>query len=495
MKNSSLKILNESPLRDGGSFLSSIDEISDKSQPRALRSLAQIIDNGLCHRCGTCVGICPTDALGLDDESYPKVKNLSACTDCDLCVKTCPGDEFNFEKTHLEKFGNKGEITSTHGEFSNSFVAYANDPWLREHSTSGGLVTAILLHLIETKQIDGALVIVSDPENIWKGKPIIARTKDEILDSLKSKYSIAPTNSVFKEIREIEGKYAIVGLPCQIHGFHKAKELDAKLKERIVLSIGIFCHAAVEYEGYRTVWESLGEKREKATKFISRVGKHPGTPYIEFGDGTQEPVYFPKKKGFRPSSMEIINILYRLYSPKRCLTCFDALAEFADISVGDPWMSPPDDSIDFHKGWSFALVRNEFAQKICDEMEQNKSITTYKTTEKEALKCNTMMSSEKVWRAFRIIETQRRQGKAVPKYADYEIKMPSLGIKQFLKTEINMFTHIFCFLPSGFRKPILKFFLSNGGYSLLWLNNKRREVRGFLKDFYSKYKRKLFGRR
>ena len=125
---------------------------------------------------------------------------------------------------------------------------------------------------------------------------------------------------------------------------------------------------------------------------------------------------------------------------------------------------------------------------------QNK-ITAVSVTKNEALSCNKMMSSEKVWRSFRVIETRRRQGKAVPKYSDYEIKMPNLGFKQFLKTEINMFTHIFCFLPFGIRAFVLRFFLGNGGYGLLWLNNKRRKGRQYLQDQFAMLRRKLFGRK
>ena len=112
----------------------------------------------------------------------------------------------------------------------------------------------------------------------------------------------------------------------------------------------------MEHDGYEIIWDSVGENQSNAKKFISRVGKHPGTPYVEMDDGDMKPVYFPNKSGYRPSSMEIINILYRLYSPERCLTCFDALAEFADISIGDPWMAPPQEGVDFNDGWSFALV-------------------------------------------------------------------------------------------------------------------------------------------
>lgn len=466
----------------------------DNSQPRALRSLSRIIDNGLCHRCGSCVGICPTGVLAVETDGYPTVKSLSACTDCDLCVKVCPGDEFEFYRHHQAMYQEHGDIRSTHGHFEEATIAYATHPGLRQSSTSGGLATAILLSLLKQGKIDGAVVIASDGEKLWRGKPIIARSEEEILGAVKSKYAISPTNSVFSEIREIPGRYALVGLPCQIHGFIKAAELDQRLKERVVLTIGLFCHAAVEHEGYEVIWDSLGEKAKRAKRFISRVGKHPGAPHIELDDGTMYPVYFGEKKGYRPSSMEIINILYRLYSPARCLTCFDSSSEFADIAIGDPWMAPPEDDVNFYEGWSFALLRSERARAIYADLIERKEIVSKTVTRKEALACNTLMGNEKRWRAFRIIETQRRQGKAIPSYGRDGFISPTHSLKQFVKTEINMLTHALCFMPR-FRRPVMRFMLGNGGYYLLWLNSLRRRFRFWSRDLIARIKRGVLGRR
>lgn len=496
MKSSLHIISNSAPLRKEGQFL---DEFSwprskESDLPRALRGLSRIIDGGLCHRCGTCVGICPTGVLKTSSDGYPMVDNLSACTDCDLCVKVCPGDEFDFHGHTKKMYDEVGDITDTHGSFIDSCIAYATEGDLREKSTSGGLATAILLHLLETKQIDGAICITSDPEVLWRGQPIVARTKEEIITAAKSKYAISPTNEVYAEIRKVPGRYAVVGLPCQIHGFVKAAELDPRIKERVVLTIGLFCHAAVEHEGYEIIWETLGKKVHDAVKFTSRIGKHPGAPHLTYSDGSQYPVYFGDKQGYRPSSMEIINILYRLYSPARCLTCFDASAEFADISVGDPWMAPPDGDVDFYKGWSFALIRNERAKKVCDELDSSGKVVFKSVTRNEALACNRMMATEKRNRAFRIIETHRRQGKPVPAYGPFGFKMPTQQGIQFVKTEINMLTHAPCFMP-GIRASLLRFTLSNGGYVLLWLNNFRRRFRFWLRDSKALFMRTIFGRR
>lgn len=458
--------------------------ISD-TYPRALRTLSQIVENDLCHRCGSCVGICPTKVLGLDSEEYPVVQNLSACTDCDLCVKVCPGEEFNAIESAKSLFPKVPDISDMHGYFESASVGFACDEEIRKGSTSGGVVSGILIYLLENGIIDGALVVVSDEKDKWKGKPLIARDRETIIASMKSKYAIAPTNVALEEIRRTEGNYAVVGLPCQIHGIIKAAELDKRIKERVKLKIGLFCHAAVEHEPMQYLWGRLEERHGKIKRFISRVGKHPGTPHVEYEDGTLEPVYFPEKQGYRPSSMEMINILYRLYTPQRCLTCYDSTSEFADIAVGDPWMAPPDDNIDFKEGYSFVLARTKVGLDLYTKSIESGAIKTYELKPELARTSNTLMGVEKRWRAFRVIETRRRQGKTVP---EYHFKTPKASGKHLLLTELNIISHIFCFIGKG-RLQVLKFILSPFGYYLLRLNNFKREFRNWRRDTISYYKR------
>ncbi len=46
------------------------------------------IDPWLCHACGACVGICPTNALFLSDMTLRV--NDTLCSQCAMCVRTCP---------------------------------------------------------------------------------------------------------------------------------------------------------------------------------------------------------------------------------------------------------------------------------------------------------------------------------------------------------------------------------------------------------------------
>ena len=476
-------------LRKSGPFVDRLEKDfrDPEDPPRALRTLAHIIDNDLCHRCGSCVGICPTDVLSVDKEEYPVVKNLDACTDCDLCVKVCPGDEFDAVSVAKQMFGEFPDAKDMHGHFESAYLAYASDAEVRDRSTSGGLVTALLLSLLKRGEIDGAVVIASHETELWRGVPIIARTEHDIREATKAKYAISPTNVVFKEIRETEGRYALVGLPCQIHGFHKAARLDRRLKERVAVTIGLFCHAAIEHDPMKRIWASTGEYGKQASKFISRYGKHSGTPHLEFEDGSVRPVYFPNAKSFRPSSMEIINVLYRLYTPARCLTCYDATSEFADIAVGDPWMPKPSDHISFFDGYTFTFARTKNAERVLEGAKQAGDIELLSLRPETARTANIAMGEEKRHRAFRLIETRRRQGHAIP---TYNFKIPRASGKEFILTELNILTHIFCFVETG-RKTIMNILFSPVGYFLLWLNHHRRVFRDWRRDAVAKAKRKV----
>jgi coenzyme F420 hydrogenase subunit beta len=73
-------------------------------------------------------------------------------------------------------------------------------------------------------------------------EPFIARTKEEIYEARGSKYCPVPCKPCNEEILKApEGQmFAVVGLPCHIHGIRKAEQINKKLKERIVLLFGDF---------------------------------------------------------------------------------------------------------------------------------------------------------------------------------------------------------------------------------------------------------------
>ena len=46
-------------------------------------------DENACMHCGACTGVCPSDALILDDDAK-LCFDESKCVACEVCIKTCP---------------------------------------------------------------------------------------------------------------------------------------------------------------------------------------------------------------------------------------------------------------------------------------------------------------------------------------------------------------------------------------------------------------------
>lgn len=49
-----------------------------------------VIDEELCVHCGLCTGICPTEALNLNPETFQLNFTRSRCVVCEQCIPTCP---------------------------------------------------------------------------------------------------------------------------------------------------------------------------------------------------------------------------------------------------------------------------------------------------------------------------------------------------------------------------------------------------------------------
>jgi L-aspartate semialdehyde sulfurtransferase ferredoxin len=49
-----------------------------------------MIDDVACVHCGLCTGVCPTEALTLDPQSYKLTFTRSRCIVCEQCIPVCP---------------------------------------------------------------------------------------------------------------------------------------------------------------------------------------------------------------------------------------------------------------------------------------------------------------------------------------------------------------------------------------------------------------------
>lgn len=67
-----------------------IDWMRSESIVVSLTSREIVIDEDVCVHCGLCTGVCPTEALTLEPDTF-KLKFLrQRCVVCEQCIPTCP---------------------------------------------------------------------------------------------------------------------------------------------------------------------------------------------------------------------------------------------------------------------------------------------------------------------------------------------------------------------------------------------------------------------
>jgi len=350
----------------------------------ANKTIEEVVKNDLCTGCGTCISLCPDSAIDLIKDNskgiyIPKL-NEGKCNQCGICFEVCPGHSVDYKQLNLAVFGKEPENILI-GTYINCYIGHATDYDIRYNSASGGLVTALLIFALEEGIIDGALVTKMSGKNPLEPEVFIARTKEEIISASKSKYCPVPLNVALKEILESEKdeRFAVVGLPCHINGIRKAEMINNKLKEKIVLHIGIFCGRNINFLGTEFLLQQMNIKKEDIKKIDYRGEGWPGMMIIKLKKDEERFIPYPKywDNGFG---------LYFL--PTRCTLCCDGTCELSDISFGDTWLP------EFRNekiGKSIIVSRTKIGEEILENAKSKRKIELIEIKEDKVVKSQERM--------------------------------------------------------------------------------------------------------
>ncbi|MCX6353907.1 MAG: Coenzyme F420 hydrogenase/dehydrogenase, beta subunit C-terminal domain [Candidatus Aureabacteria bacterium] len=441
---------------------------------KSINCIEEIVAQRLCHRCGSCAGICPKGVIGLDDDYYPRgEKGVGECTDCGLCVRVCPGISFSFPGFSRRIFGREVRAEDTRGIFLKAFLAYSADPAIRRNSTSGGISTRLPLWMLETGRVSGAFTVISDPGHPWKPRAVIARKPEEILRGAYSKYPACSMNHLFSEIRNERGPFVFTGIPCQVHGLRKMEETNKSIGDRIALVIGLFCHSCLEHQAIKDMMSIYRIDERMLGEVCYRFGKLPG--YVRAVTRSGQEVYLPYPQlppgKYRPNAKEVLTFFFKFYSPPRCRMCIDALSEFADISVGDAWIKGWQASDRLREGHNLVIARTERGLKMLEEARDAGAIVLDPFDRELMMTSHEPMATMKRLRAFHNIARAKRRGRPHPDYGFEK----SFTMQERTRAAMNAATYFAADIPR-LRRFLFYILLSRPGRYLIGFSFFRRRV-------------------
>jgi coenzyme F420 hydrogenase subunit beta len=295
---------------------------------------------GLCHRCGACVTFCTAinyGALELDADGKPRYGDIEKCIECGLCHAICPEIDELEEETRR-----RVAWSAPIGRVIETTVARAQDATIREKACDGGVVTSLLLHLLDRGRIDGA--IVTKQIGPFQRRPFLATTPEDIKEAagfffdtshgMKTYSDAYMTYSSIEEFDPVVKKglrrVALVGTPCQIKSVRRMQALGIVPSDSIQLCLGLFCSGNFIFgdEQRRKIaatgdfkWEDVRKINIKERLFVHLTG----------GEA-------------REIDLDQLDFMRRY----ACQYCPDYAAEYADISFG---------GIGAAEGWTTVITR------------------------------------------------------------------------------------------------------------------------------------------
>lgn len=287
------------------------DRIAEAREPTEktwFRNLDEaVIEADRCVQCGSCMAACPSDSIGIDEETgRPTLVRM--CTGCSRCWDFCPRSGLRYERLN----GLEG---------SEAQSAYAVSAAGNHEGQNGGAVTALLAGLLEAGEIDGA-VVVGDGGDALTGEPILATTRTELLESAGSSYTqtmqLGRVDGLIADSDLEDPDIALVGTPCVIEGAAALNRLqyDDELAS-VALTISLVCTRSFAYERLRSLLIGHGVGIDS----IDSLEIDGGDLIARDDDGAR--LLTEDVEAFDAAAL------------RGCAECSDAVGEAADISAGN----------------------------------------------------------------------------------------------------------------------------------------------------------------
>ena len=231
---------------------------------------------------------------------------------------------------------------------------YAVDEDIRNHAASGGMITALLCHLLRTGKIDGAWV---SRTKIVDGKlgydTFIATTEEEIRSASSSIYMSMPLLKHVDMVRKFDGKVAVVMTPCVMKGFNALLKKEPALQKKVVLKLGLYCSGNHSDKATLVSLKQAKVSLEGAKRLYYRQGHWRGQSAVVYEDGSEKTFSYTK------TICAYKNAYF--FEKGGCMTCQDHFAEGADISFGDIWLKEMKNNPIKHTS---CVIRNQKAYEL-----------------------------------------------------------------------------------------------------------------------------------
>lgn len=268
-----------------------------------------------CTGCGLCSSVYGLE-MQMEGNGFREIKTSKGKEE--ILKNICPvgGSQCN----ELEE----GKIW---GRKKGVYISYSCDPLVRKTASSGGVLTAIGMYLIDNHIVDGIIQVRANKFNPIETEVVCSKTKEDILECMGSRYSSSMPLGCIDKYLGTDKKYAFIGKPCDVTTLRNYFKLEPKFKKSIPYMFSFFCAGVPSRFANIRLLKKLNCTEDNCIYLRYRGDGWPGYATGINSDGFKQSITY--REAWRDTLGRDIR--------KICRFCLDGIGELADISCGDAW--------------------------------------------------------------------------------------------------------------------------------------------------------------
>ena len=313
-------------------------------------ALARVARGQLCTGCGLCAGIAPhaIDMVMVEPGYLRPRQSAQITSDQERAIASaCPGlvvDELRHDNPPIDD--------PLWGPAYFVGTGFSVDATLRNQASSGGVISALLLHALATGLVDFVVQTGADAEIPTANRTAASTSRDDIFAAAGSRYTASAPLAELETWLARPGRFAFVGKPCDVTALRAHARTDVRIAEKVPLMLAFFCAGIPSAAGTGRILDRLGVTPDGIAAFRYRGDGWPGFATATLKDGSI------RRMSYADSWGEILAKQVQF----RCKICPDATGNVADIACADAWYG--DDrgypSFEEQDGRSLVIARTAF---------------------------------------------------------------------------------------------------------------------------------------
>src|SRR5262245_25174786 len=257
------------------------------------RVLKRVVEGGLCSGCGACAAIAPhAISMALVNPGFLRpVQSADLSPDQESRIaEVCPGTGLTQDPAGRPDHPLWGPIVGLRR-------GYATEPALRRRASSGGALSAFLLHLLEAGTVDAVLQTAAAPDLPIGNTTVLSATPEAISRAAGSRYAPSAPLAELEQHLMSHSRFAFVGKPCDVAALRAMERFDPRVAERFPVMLSFFCAGVPSLSGAREILEEMGVGEAEVAAFRYRGDGWPGCAAATLKDGSRRQMSYSDSWG------------------------------------------------------------------------------------------------------------------------------------------------------------------------------------------------------